>query len=401
MRVLYLSQLAPYPPDAGPKVRIFHVLEYLASAGHEVTLVAFTRPEDRPENMEPVRRLCTAVHTTPMVRSRVRDAQHLLTSVINGRPFLIERDSVAAMRELVQRVAQQDFDIIHADQLWMAQYALLAQEAAARVGQRPRLVLDQHNAMYLIPQRMQAQAGNPLARLLLGREARQLARYEVQTCARFDRVVWVTAEDQAAVQAMGLNNGRPRQQVIPICVDGESRRPVQRDPAGQRVTFLGGMHWPPNADGMRWFAREVWPRVLAEVPHACLTVLGKEPPAELFDLPQTVVRGYALEVLPDLRETAAFIVPLHAGGGMRVKIVDAWSWGLPIVSTTIGAEGIAYQDGYDLLLADDPADFAAAVIRLLKDEGLRRRLGENGRASFERDYDWRRVYGAWEDVYRG
>ncbi len=113
------------------------------------------------------------------------------------------------------------------------------------------------------------------------------------------------------------------------------------------------------------------------------------------------MRGYALEVLPDLRETAAFIVPLHAGGGMRVKIVDAWSWSLPIVSTTIGAEGIAYQDGHDLLLADDPAGFAAAVIRLLQDEGLRRRLGENGRASFERDYDWRRVYGAWEDVYRG
>ena len=150
------------------------------------------------------------------------------------------------------------------------------------------------------------------------------------------------------------------------------------------MTFLGGLHWPPNAAGMQWFVSEVWERIAAAHPSARLTVIGKDPPAGLAAaaarLPGIEITGYVDDPTPYLAETAAFIVPLHAGGGMRVKILDAWRWGLPVVSTTIGAEGISIVDGEDILIADDAGAFADAVLSVLQIETTARRLREQGPA---------------------
>jgi glycosyltransferase involved in cell wall biosynthesis len=149
-----------------------------------------------------------------------------------------------------------------------------------------------------------------------------------------------------------------------------------------------------------WFAKEVFPQVRAQVPDALLTIIGKSPPAGL-DGEGVEVTGYASDLTPYLAETGAFVVPLHAGGGMRVKILDAWSWGLPVVSTTIGAEGIATRHWENILIADDAYTFGQAVVRLLRDPELARRLGCNGRQTIEEAYDWRITYGAWDEVYQG
>jgi glycosyltransferase involved in cell wall biosynthesis len=162
---------------------------------------------------------------------------------------------------------------------------------------------------------------------------------------------------------------------------------------------MGGLHWPPNSQGVIWFAQEVWPRVLARVPEAVFTVIGKNPPS-LAGMAQAVeVAGYVADPEPYLAETAAFVVPLHAGGGMRVKILEAWRWGLPVVSTTIGAEGIDYENGRDLLIADSPDAFAEAVVRLLCEWELAERIGQAGRRTVETHYDWRTVYRAWDAIY--
>jgi glycosyltransferase involved in cell wall biosynthesis len=130
-----------------------------------------------------------------------------------------------------------------------------------------------------------------------------------------------------------------------------------------------------------------------------LTVIGKSPPAGLAG-PAVEVTGYVLELTPYLAETGVFLVPLHAGGGMRVKILDAWSWGLPVVSTTIGAEGIAAVDGENILLADTAPAFARAVTRILKEPALARRLSRNGRQTVLEKYNWRTAYLAWDGVYQ-
>lgn len=393
MRILFLTQVLPYPLDAGPKTRAYYVLRYLAQR-HHVTLLSFVRPSDTPEALDHLRTFCDDVYTVQMRRSRLRDVQYLAQSLAVNTPFLIARDAVPAMSARVQQLVRDgQFDAIHADQLWMAPYALLAKERASGP-HRPLLVLDQHNAVFQIPRRLAQSEKNALKRHVLELEARKLAQYEAEALRRFDHVVWVTREDRDA-----LHDSRATSTIIPICVD-PSPRPLTRRPHAHRVTFLGGLHWPPNAEGVVWFARQVWPRVQAQAPHAILTVIGKDPPSELREQGEGVeVTGYVGDPRPYLEETAAFIVPLHAGGGMRVKILDAWAWGLPVVATTIGAEGIRVRDEQNALVADTAENFAAAVLRTLNEPSLGATLTSGGRQAVATEYNWQLVYPAWDSIY--
>lgn len=399
MRILFLSQVLPYPLDAGPKARSYFVLRHLVQA-HEVTLLTFVRDTDRPQDIAHLDQLCHAIHTIPMHRTQLRDLKFLAQSLLTRQPFLIIRDQVPAMIDKVRHlVTSESFDVIHADQLWMAQYALAAQTTSSR----PKLILDQHNAVHLIPKRLAESESNFLKQHFLAREARILAAYEPEVCQRFDYVVWVTEEDRRAVSAWSKPSADSPQtpsSVIPICTDPTLTSPVEPSSNRQRITFLGGLHWPPNVQGIIWFAKHVFPQVRAEIPEAVLTVIGKSPPAGL-DGEGVEVTGYVTDLIPYLAETGAFIVPLHAGGGMRVKILDAWNWGLPVVSTTIGAEGITIQHEKNILIADTAKTFAQAVVRVLRDPTLAQQLGQDGRQTILEKYDWRVIYSAWDEVYYG
>lgn len=403
MPILFLTQVLPYPLDTGAKVRAYYVLRHLAQR-HAVTLVSFTRAEDQPEHIAHLRSFCHAVHTVPMVRARRLDLLALPASLLRREPVIIARDAVPAMYALLEQVTGAGtFSAVHADQTSMVQYALAAADTIARrMGQRPRLVLDAHNALYKVVERLAAQERRPGVHHFLAWEAQRLARYEQASYRRFDQVVFVTAEDR---ERLGL----PGAAVIPICADVASTPPVAH-PAGAvrqvdaaRVTFVGALHWPPNAQGIAWFAQAGWPTVYAAAPHARLSIAGKAAPPALAalaaSLPGVELLGYVADLTPLLAATAVFVVPLLAGGGMRVKIVDAWRWGVPVVATTVGAEGIDYTPGVELLLADSPADFAAAVLRVLGDPALGEALTAAGRRRVLECYDWRSVYRAWDGVY--
>jgi glycosyltransferase involved in cell wall biosynthesis len=419
MRVLFLSQVLPYPLDAGPKVRAYFTLRHLAQR-HAVSLLTFVRPGDPPRAIEHLRGICEAVETITMRRGRPRDAWHLARSLVGDTPFLIQRDHSAEMIRAIRAwfgpgdpaVASSGrspgaagFDVVHADQLWMAPYGLLALRAAG-ADRRPAVVLDQHNAVFQVPDRLARHEPNPLKRALLAWEARKLARFEARICRRFDHVVWVTAEDRSALAAVSGNGFEAtdgRSTVIPICVDPSVSSVATHRPNARRVTFLGGLHWPPNAEGALWFAREIWPQVRAQAPEAVLTIIGKDPPRSLTRLGAAEagveVTGFVADPTALLSETAAFVVPLQAGGGMRVKILDAWSQRLPVISTRIGAEGLEARDGENLLLADDAASFARAVVRVRREPTLATQLADGGLRTVEAHYDWRRVYQAWDEVY--
>jgi glycosyltransferase involved in cell wall biosynthesis len=380
-----------------------------------VTLVAFSRPDDKPEALEHLKSFCQAVHTVPMKRARWRDVLALAGSWLSGGSFIIRRDWVPAMAKLVEaEIASGGYDIVQADQLWMAQYGLLAKKIALpEKTNRPGLVLDEHNACFQIPQRLAQGERNPLKRLALEREWRALYRYEAQACGGYDHVVTVTEEDRVILEGIvriakgneGLLEQRnPSFSTIPICVDTASVTPVRAQPGAPNVLHLGTMFWPPNVEGVLWFVREVWPRVRQQVPDASFTIVGKNPPEAVRSLAQDGVgihvTGYVADPLPYLEAAGAFIVPLFSAGGMRVKIVDGWRWGLPVISTSIGAEGIRYRDGENILITDTAESFARAVAQVLQDPELNQRLRLNGRRWVEETYDWQRVYPAWEDVYQ-
>lgn len=425
--LLFLSQLLPYPPDAGPKVRAYYLLRYL-SQKHRLTLLAFTRPDDTSEAIEHLRSFCQAVHTVPIRRSRLNDARFLLLSMLAGQPFAIRRDFSPAMAQKIDRLlASRDFDAVHADQLWMAQYALRALRLIQSSESPLRLILDEHNACFRIFQRLARSEKDPLRRWLLEREWRALKRYESRACSRFHQVVTVTKEDRITLENLVYGeDGRPHGEAdhpcaypqfttIPICVDVQANLPIRPIPNPKDILHLGTMFWLPNVEGILWFAREAWPLVRERVPEASFTIVGKSPPSEIRALsrnhsglysapssegPSSIhVTGYVPNPLPYLQKAGVFIVPLLSGSGMRVKILDAWSWGLPVVSTTIGVEGIHHRDGENILIADEPEAFAQAVVRVLCDADLAGRMRENGRRWVEQHYDWRQVYPAWEAIY--
>lgn len=407
MKVLFLTQLLPYPLVGGQKIRAYYMLRQLAQ--HDVTLVSFTRDDDRAEDIEHLREFCTAVHTIPMQRSMFKNVQALAKSVLTGRSMVIARDRLPAMLDHLRLLVRAiDFDIIHADQTAMAQYALYAQAVAVN---QPRIILDQHNALYLVVKRQASYERGRLQRLLWQWEAKRLATYEADVCRRFDHILTVTQEDKAALLRLYTPEAAAHLAAnftpLPICVDPFEQPALARADQAPQIIFLGTMFWPPNVEGVLWFAQQVLPLVLQRVPQASFKIVGKNPPTAVSDLQspyspvanQVDVTGFVADVEPLLASSRVFVVPLLAGGGMRVKILDAWQWGLPVVSTTIGAEGIQLVDGENILLADDPQAFADAVVAVLTDRDLAQKLGGNGRCWVENQYNWRNVYPQLDEIY--
>jgi glycosyltransferase involved in cell wall biosynthesis len=402
-RVLFLTQVLPYPLDAGPKIRAYYVLRYLSKA-HRITLLTFVRPDDSQAAIDHLKQFCDRVETVMMTRSRLQDLAAMGRSFFMREPLLISRDKLQSMdRALEAVITQSRYDVIHADQLWMAPYALRARTIAQKNGYQPLVILDQHNAVHLIPKRMAAEERNSLIKAGWRREARLMANYEVDTCNQFDLTTWVTREDLAAIQEISFNtlSSTPNHAtVIPICIEPQTTRELPPLDDRPRVLFLGGMHWPPNADAVGWFVNEIFPRVKSKIPEAEFIAIGKNPPAEILRVPGVVAPGYVEDVNSYFQSSRVFVVPIRAGGGMRVKILDTWARGLPIVSTTIGAEGIDCESGKNLLIADDPEGFASAILRILNDKDYAQRLRLAGRAAVEEHYDWQQIYQAWDQVYQ-
>jgi hypothetical protein len=240
--ILLLTQVLPYPLDAGPKVRAYYMLRHL-SQRHDVTLASFVRADDRPEYVAHLAQYCRAVYTVPMVRSSARNIRAGLQGLATGLPMIVARDDVPEMGALLRRLVQQTrFDIIHADQLSMAWYALLAARATPILplspspslpSSPPRLLLDAHNAIYRLTERMAAES-HGLRRLIIQREARAFRRYEAAIVRRFDAVLTVTDEDRALLLDLFAEPERSQQAAkltpIPICIDPTTTPPIPHSP---------------------------------------------------------------------------------------------------------------------------------------------------------------------------
>ena len=238
-----------------------------------------------------------------------------------------------------------------------------------------------------------------------------MSAYERTICAKFDHVIWVTREDQKAVlgtiavQSIGkfhptTLDSEKKQSIIPICYDPIDIVSVDTVPKTKNILFIGGMHWPPNAEGICWFADEIFPEIRRAMPDAQLIAVGKQPPKTLQHAScEIITPGFVEKTEPYWEMSRVFVVPLQAGGGMRVKILDAWARGIPVVSTTIGAEGISYTPEKDILIADNPREFAFKVQKVLQDDELAQQLSINGRKLLQHSYDWRKIYSEWDNVY--
>jgi glycosyltransferase involved in cell wall biosynthesis len=214
-------------------------------------------------------------------------------------------------------------------------------------------------------------------------------------------VTAVTEEDRQLLIEAGANRDI---RVIPIAIDTDEQQVVQRRPSGPHIIHIGTMYWQPNIDALTWFLEEIYPLIKAQVPDVRCTLIGARPPESLIQRSQTdrtlTVTGYVEDPMPFMEDSSMMIVPLLAGGGMRVKILNALSQGIPMVSTSIGCEGIHVEHGKDILIADTPENFAVQCVRLLTDYDLNARLSAAGRQTAEQYYDYRQACRPLDEVYR-
>jgi glycosyltransferase involved in cell wall biosynthesis len=235
-----------------------------------------------------------------------------------------------------------------------------------------------------------ARLADPARAALLRAEAWRYRRHVLAALPLYRAAIAVSDIEAEEVRATGL----VPVELIPTGVDTEELAPSPPPAAGPpRLLFTGTMSYAPNHEGILWFAERVWPLVRARVPDAELMVVGKDPPEAVRALDGrdgVEVAGFVASMAPYFERASAVVVPILTGAGIRVKIVEAMSAGRPIVSTSLGWEGLPFvEPGRHLLVADEPEAFAAQTVRLLRDGELRERLAREARSLAVREYDWR------------
>jgi polysaccharide biosynthesis protein PslH len=265
------------------------------------------------------------------------------------------------------------YDLLVLDGMGVAEVGRFAR----RAGLRLPIAFREHNVEAALVARSLALLPNWRLRSEASARLRRYRAIESNLARYCDLVLAVSAVDAAQLRASCP--GFPVEP-FPPPIDVEHYRPSAVPPRGKELVFVGGFAWPPNVDAMRWFVEEVWPAVRERHPDARLDVVGDDPPPWLRSAPNVTALGF----LPDEREVVAraraVVVPVRYGSGVRVKILHSLAMGKAVVSTRIGAEGIAVRDGHSALLGDTPEEFARAVCTALEDDGCVERLGRNGRA---------------------
>jgi sugar transferase (PEP-CTERM/EpsH1 system associated) len=400
-KFLFLTPDLPYPPHQGAAIRTLNLIKNLAPR-HEIHLLSFNQARDASGRIEPLADYCASITTVPSPhRSTARRAMSVLFSP--SPDMALRLPSPEFSDALRISLSRERFDFAQVEAIEMVQYGLAVKDMS--VYPRPMVVFDDINAEYLLQKRaFETDARQPsrwLAALYSYIQWRKLQRYEAHACRQLDRVIVVSEADAKALQSLV-----PALQcaVVPNGVDTDLFCPREAGDSDTKLVFTGKMDFRPNVDAVLWFTREVLPLIRQEVPQASLMVVGRNPHARLQHLqgsPDVVLTGYVDDVRPYVGEAAVYVVPIRVGGGTRLKLLEAMSMSKAIVSTSLGCEGIGVHSDRELVIADDPASFAGAVVALMRDRERRSELGVSARQLAVAQHDWRHIAPLLEQVYEG
>jgi glycosyltransferase involved in cell wall biosynthesis len=388
MRILWLKTELLHPVDKGGKIRTYQMLRELKK-DHHVTYLCLDDGTAESGALEKAHEYAHEVITVPHSTSAKFTSRFYVELIRNLRsdlPYALEKYLSPDLRERITSMAGSgDFDLLICDFL------------APAVNVPPNLpiktLLFQHNVEAMIWQRHFEVAENPIKRAYFRFQWQRMRRYEGESCRRFDWVVAVSEED---AETMKRDYGLENISHVPTGVDTDYfEYDESRETSGHDIVFTGSMDWLPNEDGIQWFVSEIFPKVQKEIPGATLTVVGRNPSAALRALSTSsdsiAITGRVPDVRPFMTRASVYVVPIRIGGGTRLKIYEAMAMGLPVVSTTVGAEGLGVEDGADILLRDDPYALSDAIVKLLRDRALAGRLGKEAAMRVQKHNSWKSV----------
>jgi len=380
MRILFLTGRLPAPPNRGDRLRAYHFLRVL-SREHRITLLSFIADDRETGNIGPLRPFCEDIQLVHRGRWQATTATAL--NVWRRMPFqsLYFRSSV--MQGAVDNLlARRQFDAVYVHLFRMAQYV------AAR--RRPYRILDLTDAISSEIERSLPYR-DPKWRLIYRLELPRIRRYERDIVRRFDETWLISPAERSYIFPDGPDD---RTFVVPNGVDTVRFHPSGHGRNEPALIFVGHMGVFHNIDAAEHLAADILPRVRAAVPRARLSLVDAEPaPAvrALAALPGVSVPGHVSDLNAALNDAAVFVAPLRFAAGIQNKVLEAMAAGLPVVTTSYVNQGLEAEAGQHLLVADEPAALAEAVVGLLRDPGARRRLGQNGRDFVLQRYRWEDV----------
>lgn len=387
-QILYVAPSPPYPLTNGQALRHFHFLRAYAELGR-VKLAFLYRNEAQLEASRALEPYCESLHPIsavlppPGLSSEGPRWRRGLAMVNSLTPSIASACAFPEMGRLIENLAPAA-DLVHVAKLWMAPNAASAvREHSAR-----GVVLDLDDVETVVKRRALASyppEGWPRW-LLEWYDMWRLWRYQRRAVRTFDRVFVCSARDRERL-------GRSNVDVIP---NGATipDRPLPEESDGQTLLSVGSLRWRPNVDGLMFFVREVLPLVQREIPGVRLLIVGSGAPDEvrrLDDGRRIRVLSNVPDVEPYYREATVAVVSLRVGGGTRLRLLEAFALGRPVVSTSVGCEGVETINGEHLLVSDEPRELAASCVALLREPALRRRLTARGRQLVAEKYGWEAI----------
>jgi len=423
MKILSIAPRLPFPADTGGKIRTLNILKQLAGFA-EIDLLCFSfEREDEGMSRLLRKQLRVNVH---MVSHREPDLQQKIRlAFFEQRPFSVAKYFSHAMKTKIRTLtAQCVYDAVHFDHIHMAQYRNELKTMPA--------VVDDHNVEYRIMERCAEVEKNPFKKFLFQQQVEKMRDYEREAVSACTACAAVSADDAETLRI--LTSSTTRVHVVPNGVDTEyfksapapqnpsdpdasapdpqnpsapgprsSGAPVTGELATGGLVFTGSMDWLPNDDAMQYFIKEIFPLLKAKKADIMLYIVGKSPSPKLLEMakgdPAIEITGRVDDVRSYIEKAAVFVVPLRIGGGTRLKILEAMSMAKPVVSTTLGAEGIAHTPDQDIVLADRPEDFAHQILDLLSQPQKARSIGHKGRELVLQKYDWKIIGHLLKDIY--
>jgi sugar transferase (PEP-CTERM/EpsH1 system associated) len=387
VKVAFVTVRVPFPLNSGGRIRTFHLLKHISQV-HRVTLVTAVESAQEAQAAaaleERLPQVTMRLARVPPRNTLARRAGRALRSPIDRLPYTwAGYRHPRFTQNLRHALTAERYDLLHCDHTQVA-HAVLALETP------PRL-LNAHNVDSVLIERLAVVERRSWRRALLAWQARKVAAAERRTYPAFDGALAMSEVDRVHIERLAA--GRPVW-TIPNGVDVGWFEPTQTEPEPGLMVFSGAMDWLPNVDAVEFFARDILPLVRTRLPAARLLVAGRDPsPALRARLAGTGIEltGTVDDIRPYLARGALFVVPLRVGSGTRLKILEAWAMGKPVLSTTLGAEGLPARDGDNIAIADEPAGFAERAAALLEDPATARRLGAAGRRVVEETWSWKRI----------
>ncbi len=392
MKVLQLAPRIPYPLTEGGNIGIFYITRELSRHGAEIHFagISGSKVADTPPELS---NLCEDLLIIPSPhRYGISSA---FRNFFSDVPINIEKyHSRDVLKKIIKFVEGKKIDLIHVDHLHMAYYGLALRDIL-----KVPVVLREHNLELKIMDRFSQSSSNPLYRGYAAIQLRKFLKYEPGVCAEVDKCIMITDQDRERLLSLRRDTDST---VIPAGVDVDYFKPNGSDGEEDTIAYIGSLDWLPNIDGLKWFVKEILPTILRSRPTVTFFIYGKNPSRDvgkLHDGTHVIVKGFVEDVREVFRRARVVVVPLLAGSGMRIKILEAMAAGKAIVTTSIGKEGIHCGDGGQIMVGDTPDKLAEKVLMLLENKELCLKLGVAAARLVQKEYSWTSVGERFWDTY--